>query len=173
MTTPEDTHPSGRPEDAPRRLGTLLIERGLLSAAQLQDALLEQQRSGIPLGQAVVRLGYVSPAAVAQALATQQGGLAKTEFGMALGFDTTLTGPAGSLPPVTTEDLGPALRSAEARLDALAEQLAVAARRIVDAELGRDRARALVSGLQVRVATLEAENERLRKLVDDPARRCA
>ncbi|MGZ4387829.1 MAG: hypothetical protein ACXVZL_00435 [Gaiellaceae bacterium] len=172
MTTSQDTHPSGRPEDAPR-LGTLLVERGLLTAAQLQEALLEQQRSGIPLGQAVVRLGYVSPATVAQALATQHGGLAKTEFGMAVGFDTTLAGPARGAPPFSVDDLGPALRSAEARLDALAEQLAVAARRIVDAELGRDRARALASGLQVRVATLEAENERLRKQLEDPARRCA
>ena len=173
MTNSEDTVPAGRPDAAPQRLGTLLIERGLLTATQLQEALLEQQRAGVPLGQAVVRLGYVSPATVAQALATQHGGLAKTEFGMAVGFDTTLPGAVGAVPPFSVDDLGPALRSAEARLDALAEQLAVAARRFVDAELGRDRARALVAGLQARVATLEAENERLRTQAADLAERCA
>jgi hypothetical protein len=165
MTTSEITQPGESPEAAPR-LGALLVERGLLTPVQLQEALLEQQRTG-------VRLGYVSPATVAQALATQHGGLAKTEFGMAIGFDTTLPTPARGAPPYSVDDLGPALRSAEARLDALADQLVAAARRIVDAEVGRDRARALVSGLQVRVSTLEAENEQLRTQLEDPARRCA
>ena len=172
MTTSEDTRPGESPEAAPR-LGTLLIERGLLSAVQLQEALLEQQRTGVPLGQAVVRLGYLSPATVAQALATQHGGLAKTEFGMAVGFDTRLPAPARGAPPFSVDDLRPALHDAEDRLDALSEQLVAAARRIVDAEIGRDRARALVSGLQVRVATLESENQALRAQLDDPARRCA
>ncbi len=112
MTSSEDTHPAGKPDAGPR-LGTLLVERGLLTAAQLQEALLEQQREGVPLGQAVVRLGFVSPATVAQALATQHGGLAKTEFGMAVGFDTTLAGPERAAPPVSVDDLGPALHSAE------------------------------------------------------------
>ncbi|HEY6017438.1 MAG TPA: hypothetical protein VIU16_11670, partial [Gaiellaceae bacterium] len=165
MTSSEDTRPGESPEAAPR-LGTLLIERGLLTAVQLQEALLEQQRTGVPLGQAVVRLGYVSPATVAQALATQHGGLAKTEFGMAVGFDTRLPTPARGAPPFSVDDLRPALQDAEDRLDALAEQLVAAARRIVDAEVGRDRARALVSGLQVRVATLESENQALRAQLD-------
>jgi purine-binding chemotaxis protein CheW len=42
-----------------RSLGTLLVERGLLTRAQLGLALEEQKRNGEKLGKVLVRLGYV------------------------------------------------------------------------------------------------------------------
>lgn len=67
-------------------LGRLLIERNLLSEDQLAVGLAEQVRSGKPLGQVLVELGFVPEATVAQALATQHGGVIKTEYGFATGF---------------------------------------------------------------------------------------
>ena len=67
-------------------LGTLLVERGLITDAQLADALEEQRTSGEQLGAILVARGYAPPALVAQALATQHGGMLKTEYGFATGF---------------------------------------------------------------------------------------
>jgi hypothetical protein len=75
-------------EAAPSPLGQLLVERGHLTDQQLDSALAEQTRSGLPLGQVLIGLSYVTAATIAQALATQQGGLVKTEFGLATGFGT-------------------------------------------------------------------------------------
>jgi len=69
-------------------LGRLLVERGHLTEEQLQAALDEHARTGLPLGQVLISLSYVTATTVAQALATQQGGLAKTEFGLSTGFGT-------------------------------------------------------------------------------------
>ena len=149
MTEPAPTnHGSGS-------LGALLVEHGLLTPEQLAAALAEQERNPAPLGQTVVRLGLTSAAAVAQALATQQGGVAKTEFGMAVGFGTSLPAAASPLPPVTTS--GPAfsvaelraqLEDAERRLDAMAEQMVTAARRIAQLLVERDHARAEAASLR-------------------------
>src|SRR5579863_8699752 len=76
------------PEVSPPPLGRLLVERGELTEDQLQGALVEQGRTGLPLGQVLIGLGHVTAATVAQALATQQGGLVKTEYGLATGFGT-------------------------------------------------------------------------------------
>lgn len=90
-----------RPE-APA-LGALLAQRGLLTQAQLAVALEEQQRTGRRLGDLIVELRFASAASVAQALATQNGGFARTEFGVAFGFETG-TGNRRPFrePPVTT-----------------------------------------------------------------------
>lgn len=42
-----------------RSLGTLLIERGLISRAQLDQALIEQKRTGEKLGRLLARMGFV------------------------------------------------------------------------------------------------------------------
>jgi hypothetical protein len=56
-----------------RLLGTLLVDQGLLTEAQLELALQEQRRTGRLLGQIVVDFGYVSAFALARALTAQHG----------------------------------------------------------------------------------------------------
>jgi DNA repair exonuclease SbcCD ATPase subunit len=76
------------PEVSAPPLGRLLVERGHLTEEQLQTALDEHTRTGLPLGQVLISLSYVTATTVAQALATQQGGLIKTEYGLSTGFGT-------------------------------------------------------------------------------------
>ena len=95
-------------EDRPR-LGELLVAAGTLTDSHLREALLRQRDTGIPLGRFLVEEGYVTAAAVAMALADQQGGLTNTEYGFATGH--------ADLPPVRRIDVemespAPALRVA-------------------------------------------------------------
>ena len=94
-------------------LGSLLLERGLITDEQLQHALAEQGQSGLPLGQVLIGLSYVTAATVAQALATQHGGVVKTEFGLSTGFGTPglISVPPVSPPPPAAVSQ-PALRIA-------------------------------------------------------------
>lgn len=64
--------------NAPRRIvakqiGELLVECGVITADQLNEAVAIQQQRGGLLGQVLVRLGYADEEAVAQALTTQYG----------------------------------------------------------------------------------------------------
>jgi hypothetical protein len=68
-----------------RQLGELLVEQGVLTDAQLQLALAEQEASGAPLGEILVRLGFTVGPTVGNALAEQHGGPLRTEYGLALG----------------------------------------------------------------------------------------
>jgi hypothetical protein len=54
-------------------LGELLVERGLLSRAQLELALAEQRRGGARLGELLVALGFVSETALTRTLLEQVG----------------------------------------------------------------------------------------------------
>ena len=54
-------------------LGELLVDRGLLSARQLELALAEQSRTGRRLGEVLVGLGFVSEQALAAMLLEQVG----------------------------------------------------------------------------------------------------
>src|SRR5712691_560340 len=56
-----------------RPLGTLLVDEGLLTAAQLELALVEQRRTGRLLGQIVVDRGYVTGLSLARMLSAQHG----------------------------------------------------------------------------------------------------
>jgi len=55
------------------RLGQMLVHAGVLSAAALTAGLREQARTGVPLGEALVSLGYVRADHVARAVARQRG----------------------------------------------------------------------------------------------------
>jgi hypothetical protein len=78
----------------PPPLGRLLITYGFLSEEQLQVGLAEHGRTGLPLGQVLIGLGFVTKAVIAQALATQAGGLVKTEYGFSTGFASSEPAPA-------------------------------------------------------------------------------
>lgn len=53
------------------RLGDILLKAGEITRAQLQEVLAHQRRVPIPIGQMLVGLGYVSGAAIRDALCTQ------------------------------------------------------------------------------------------------------
>jgi len=52
----------------PKRIGDLLIEKGVLTQDQLSIALTEQKKSNAPLGKIIVRLGFATEAVVRDAL---------------------------------------------------------------------------------------------------------
>jgi type IV pilus assembly protein PilB len=56
-----------------KRLGEILISEGLITQEQVQEALKEQQKKGILLGEALVQLGYVTELDIASAFSTQFG----------------------------------------------------------------------------------------------------
>jgi type IV pilus assembly protein PilB len=55
------------------QLGELLIEKGLITEAQLAEALVDRRLSGGLLGEALVRLGFVFEDELARTLADQAG----------------------------------------------------------------------------------------------------
>lgn len=56
-----------------KKLGELLIERGVITNKQLEYALEVQKEKGGLIGQIIVELGYASEEAIAQALTAQYG----------------------------------------------------------------------------------------------------
>src|SRR5438270_12808535 len=56
-----------------RPLGRVLVDSGFLTTIEPRDALAEQQRHGQRLGEVLIARGWLSPQALARALATQQG----------------------------------------------------------------------------------------------------
>jgi chromosome segregation ATPase len=76
------------PSEGRRPLGEVLLERGIVSREQLATALEQQRSTGQPLGEIIVGFGFAPGPIVAQALATQHGGLIKTEYGFATGWST-------------------------------------------------------------------------------------
>lgn len=54
-----------------KRLGELLVEEKLLTEEQVRDALKEQSKSGELLGQALVRLGYLTEYDIAKCISLQ------------------------------------------------------------------------------------------------------
>ena len=77
---------NGGPRMRAEPLGALLASRGHITEEQLELALTEQKATGRPLGEIIVARGFAPPPTVAQALATQHGGLLKTEYGFATGW---------------------------------------------------------------------------------------
>jgi len=74
-----------------RKLGELLVEEGFLTEEQLADALVESVSSGRKLGAVLVERGVLSGPALANFLADQQGGIVRTEWGIATGYRRTHT----------------------------------------------------------------------------------
>jgi hypothetical protein len=77
-------------EDAPRRLGDLLVEKGLLDGVQLEEALAEQEDSGRLLGEIVVDRGYVPMISLVNVLTEQLNGQLETEAGFGCGLRQVL-----------------------------------------------------------------------------------
>lgn len=56
-----------------KQLGEILIERGIINRAKLEEALKSQKESGLLLGEALVALKYVTEEDIVQALTCQYG----------------------------------------------------------------------------------------------------
>ena len=88
-----------------RPLGALLVEKGLLTAEELEEALAAQQTTGKRLGQILVDRGHVSGPALTNALAEQYGIELKTEEGFGTGLRAEIERRHSTRrPPVAAED---------------------------------------------------------------------
>ena len=113
----------------PAPLGAILVQRGVLTPEQLTAALAEQKRSGEQLGEIIVRLGFAVAPLIGQGLATQHGGLLKTEYGFAVGFsESTPTHPVSSPPVSPAEERSTPTQLASAVPATVAESAALRAR---------------------------------------------
>ena len=66
---------------ARRRLGDIIVERGLITAEQLEEALTAQRESGSKLGEVLVDLGFITRIALAGVITEQWDDLRVTESG--------------------------------------------------------------------------------------------
>jgi hypothetical protein len=56
---------------AKRRLGDIIVDRGLITAEQLEQALVAQRESGSKLGEVLVELGFITRVALAGVITEQ------------------------------------------------------------------------------------------------------
>ena len=157
------THPTAGADtrSAQEPLGTMLVQRGLITPEQLAEALAEQKASGEPLGKIVVARGFAAPATIAQALATQHGGLLKTEYGFATGFGSANQAPVAISAPPAMISAPPVSSTAvkKPRVDLLAT---VDAPPVAPPEA--DSLRSELSHAAAETERLRADNERLAQL---------
>lgn len=125
------------PSEGRRPLGEVLVEREIVTHEQLAIALEQQRATGQQLGEIIVGLGFAPGPIVAQALATQHGGLIKTEYGFATGWSADAPAePVGAPPPSPASELADRDRTiAELRAWATSAQTAITARDDVIAQL--------------------------------------
>lgn len=67
---PAETKEESKP---PKRLGEILIDKGYITDAQLIEALAESKKSGMPLGSALYKLGFITLDQLKETLGKQQG----------------------------------------------------------------------------------------------------
>ncbi len=56
-----------------KKLGDILLEKGIITKEQLEDALKEQEKTGVPLGQILIDRGLISPGVLGEILSFQSG----------------------------------------------------------------------------------------------------
>jgi hypothetical protein len=171
-----------------RPLGRLLVEQGLLSEAQLEHALEEQESTGRRLGETLVELGFVSHAALSHALAEQYGFEPKAETGFGTGLRAELerrydrdseqgtagqpssdTMPALRLVPAQQEPVPPAVDVESLYLAQLEEQWA----KLAEAEAGLAEAERELAALRRSAARRRDQAKRLVERIRTRDRRIA
>jgi hypothetical protein len=154
--------PDGGPK--PVQLGALLVQRGVLTTEQLAAALAEQRETRRPLGEVIVGRGFAPGPIVAQALATQHGGMVKTEYGYA----TAWLGGGNQVAAVEATPADPRDETIrELREWAATAQAAIAAR---DADIAQLRVKLDTPTVEdPRVAELTATVAALREKAAEPA----
>ena len=83
---------------ARRRLGDIFVERGLISDAQLQQALVQQRDTGAKLGEVLVELGFISRVALAWVISEQWDELRLTQTGRKVAETQTRRAFSGASP---------------------------------------------------------------------------
>ena len=78
------------PVQATRRLGELLVDKGLMNGLQLDHALAEQEDTGRLLGEVIVDLGYVPMITLVNVLTEQVDGAREQQSGFGTGLRHTL-----------------------------------------------------------------------------------
>src|SRR5436190_24245693 len=90
--------------EQPRRLlGLLLMEMGVISQEQLEEALAVQARSGERLGEILIELGHTSRLAIHDALAEQSDLFLEPESGYGTGLREKLVSREGRGKPAPAE----------------------------------------------------------------------
>jgi len=155
---------NGGPRMRAEPLGSLLANRGHITQEQLDIALTEQKATGRPLGEIIVARGFAPGPTVAQALATQHGGLLKTEYGFATGWQPSNGAPPTSAPAPPAHDETASLRASLAEhqkaLEAWKQSHAQLEERL--AQTAQQEAPAAAVADDSRVAELEAERDALK-----------
>jgi hypothetical protein len=144
-------------------LGTLLVERGLITKEQLEAALAGQHATGEQLGQIDVSRGNTTPAMVAQALATQHGGLLKTEYGFATGFQSGESSASFTEPPVTAPAASSRRRGVRHAAAARSTEV-MEPQQIVDPRADQEAVREELSMAAAETERLRDDNARLAEL---------
>lgn len=107
---------------AKRRLGDIIVERGLITAEQLDQALEAQRQSGAKLGEVLVELGFITRVCLAGVITAQWDALGMTTSGRKNAETNARTAALAGSSAVET-----ALRE---RLEALTVELAARDQRI-------------------------------------------
>jgi chromosome segregation ATPase len=143
-------------------IGTLLAGRGHITEEQLELALTEQKATGRPLGEIIVARGFAAAPTVAQALATQHGGLLKTEYGFATGWGGA-EGVAPGVADLPVRDESAALRASleehKKALDAWKQSHAQLEERLAQAQAAPAADDPKLAQLQEERETLQSELE--------------
>ena len=108
---------------AKRRLGDIIVERGLITSEQLEHALLVQRESGSKLGEVLVELGFITRVCLAGVITEQWDELGLTMSGRkaAATNGSSSAAPAGATP---------AERALHERVESLTVELAARDQRI-------------------------------------------
>jgi hypothetical protein len=107
---------------AKRRLGDIIVERGLITADQLQEALRVQRESGAKLGEVLVELGFLTRVALAGVISAQW-----DDLGVRTSGRKNAETSARNTAPATSSAVEIALRE---RIEALTVELAARDQRI-------------------------------------------
>jgi len=130
-----------------RPIGSLFVEKGLVTQEELDDALLEQRESGQRLGEILVERGHVSRIELASVIGDQLGELRLLRGGLTDGKPAPSAQPEAGAGPDTTE-LEQRIANQAESIDALLDRIN---------ELEEVLAESTVTSYELRVQELETE----------------
>jgi hypothetical protein len=151
-------------------LGELLVERGLLTVGELDDALEEQARSGERLGAILVARKAVAGAVLTGLLAEQAGVELETQGGFGSGLFSKLAGrhePSGSEPPRTGTVATPG-RGKQPSLSSAAPEPSDPAYELSALRVDLELLRAHNAKLEAELAALKAKPKQRRRAPSKP-----